>query len=120
MGDLLYIYFTLTFRKMEKDKSSRRLFVDQTKSGAKPLRDFATLSLVLGVAFVTIILLLAYNEAMDYVQALTVGLPLLLASLFFFFFCRGFATIVESAAIQRAIAVEKAEKEGLVVYDTVK
>jgi hypothetical protein len=105
---------------MEKDKSSRRLYIDQTKSGAKPLRDFATLSLLLGIAFAALIFLLAFYETIEYVQALALGLPLLLASLFLYFFCKGFATIVESAAIQRAIAVEMAQKEGLVVYDTVK
>lgn len=101
---------------MEKNQT-RRIFVDQTASGAKPLRIFANISLALGIVTGIVSLGLAYYELMSTPQVLTLGIPLLVFLLFIYFLCAGFATIVENAAIQKAIALDKAEKEGLIIYD---
>jgi hypothetical protein len=101
---------------MEK-KQTRRLYVNQVKSGAKPLAGFANLALALGVVIVVLVLILAFYEVFAYIQVLTIGLPILLSTLFIHYFCKGFATIVKNAEIQKTLALDKAEKEGLIIYE---
>jgi hypothetical protein len=102
---------------MEKIQT-RKIFVDQNASGAKPLRIFAKIALALGITSVAVSLGLAHYELMSTLQALILGIPLLIFLLFIYFLCEGFATIVENAAIQKTIALDKAEKEGLIIYDS--
>ncbi|PKP36444.1 MAG: hypothetical protein CVT98_07910 [Bacteroidetes bacterium HGW-Bacteroidetes-15] len=92
--------------------------MDQTASGAKPLRIFAKIALALGIVSVAFSSGLVHYEVMSNLQALIFGLPLLLFLLFIYFLCAGFATIVENAAIQKALTMDKSEKEGLIIYDS--
>lgn len=101
---------------MEKNQT-KKLYVDQTKSGAKPLNGFANLVLALGIVVVVLAFALTFIEVFEYIQLLTLGAPVFLSALFVYYFCRGLATIVENAAIQKAIALDKCEKEGLIIYE---
>ncbi|MDX9847421.1 MAG: hypothetical protein RBT74_10615 [Tenuifilaceae bacterium] len=99
----------------ESKKPAKRIFVDQKKSGAQPIKAFGNvalgLSIILGFGALYYALEIdAYAGTIALVTLLVVGLTI-------YFLCSGLSTLVASSAIAREYFIEKAKLEGIEIYD---
>ena len=102
----------------ESKKPAKRIYIDQKKSGAQPIKAFG--NAMLGASILLCFGALYYALEIDAYAGTTALVTLLVVGLTIYFLCSGLSTLVANSAIHREYIIEKAQFDGIELYDNKK